>query len=88
MVAAAAVLWVAVATPLSSPMREDAGDLSWIKPRDVASNPRCPDCSSPDRRHPELPAMFHPRHAPGDCFVQLVGEERCQCGAELVNARL
>jgi hypothetical protein len=46
----------------------DAGE---IKPRDIAPNPRCPDC--------QTGGMFHPAHPGRRCGVGF--EKGCDCGA-------
>jgi hypothetical protein len=50
-------------------------DLSWIKARQLQSNPRCQDCGDGK--------MLHPSHPWGRCWVNLPGGERCPCGADI-----
>jgi hypothetical protein len=51
--------------------------LERIKPRNVDSNPRCPDCKSPDP-NPKIPPMMHPAHKWGPCQIVWHGEV-CGC---------
>lgn len=51
--------------------------LDRIKPRQVDSNARCPDCKSPDR-NPMIPPMAHPRHRWAPC--QFANQDGTLCG--------
>jgi hypothetical protein len=56
--------------------------LERVKPRDVVSNPRCPDCWSPDR-NPKLPPMMHIAHPWGPCQMRDIGrDEVCGCTSQ------
>jgi hypothetical protein len=56
--------------------------LELVKPRDVASNPRCPDCRSLDR-NPQMPPMMHIAHPCGPCQMRDIGAvDVCGCTSE------
>jgi len=48
-------------------------DAREIKPRDIAANPRCPDC--------QTGGMFHPAHHGRRCGVPITGVGECHCAA-------
>ena len=50
-----------------------------VKPRDLAINPRCPDCKTGP--------MFHPAHRWGPCWVRLPGGELCPHQEPTTEAR-
>jgi hypothetical protein len=54
-------------------------DPGEVRPREIAPNPRCESCSSPDPHG--RPPMFHPAHPWGPCWVRPPGGEPCQCRA-------
>ena len=56
-----------------------------VKPRDLAINPRCPDCQSPDPNG--RPPMFHPAHPWGPCWVRLPDGELCPHREPTAEAR-
>ena len=60
-------------------------DPSPAKARELASNPRCPDCTSPDLSG-RLP-MFHPAHRWEPCGVRLPGGELCPHQEPTAEAR-
>ena len=60
-------------------------DPGEVRPLDLALNPRCPDCKSPDRSG--RPLMFHPAHRWGPCWVRLPGGELCPHQEPTAEAR-
>ena len=42
-----------------------------VRPRDLAINPRCPDCKTGP--------MFHPAHPCEPCWVRMPGGDECGC---------
>ena len=60
-------------------------DPGEVRPRDLAINPRCPDCQSPDPNG--RPPMFHPAHPWGPCWVRLPDGELCPHREPTAEAR-
>jgi hypothetical protein len=56
--------------------------LERVKPRNLATNPRCPDCWDGPVVAGRPGPMMHPAHPFGPCQVTPSGGEACSCTSE------